>query len=124
MPTIKVKLSDFAGDLGLPAQELIDCLKKLDDKVRKTSTPLTDVEMNFLLEFYTQAHQVANFDAYYADRSAEEPQQEVKKPTRTPHATKKPEKIEKPEKAEKPAKPKKPAEAAAPAEEAAQTEEA
>ena len=111
MPTIKVKLSDFAGDLGLPAQELIDCLKKLDDKVRKTSTPLTDVEMNFLLEFYTQAHQVANFDAYYADRSAEEPQQEVKKPTRTPHATKKPEKIQKPEKAEKPAKAKqKPAE--------------
>ena len=35
MPTTKVKLSEFAADLNLPAQEVIDCLKQTDDKTRK-----------------------------------------------------------------------------------------
>ena len=112
MPTTKVKLSEFAADLNLPAQEVIDCLKQTDDKTRKTTSALTDAEMNYLLEYYSQNRQVANFDAYFADRSAA-PQAAaaVKKPARTA----KPEQVSRPkktdakteEKAEKPAKPKK-----------------
>ena len=136
MPTIKVKLSDFAADLNLPAQELIDRLKELDPKARKATSPLTEQEMNYLLESYSQSRQVESFDAYFADRSAAsaEPQaqQEVKKPTRTARPkktekaaesaakTEKTEKSEKPKKAaksaEKPAAPAAPAETA-PAEE-------
>ncbi|MBR6420968.1 MAG: translation initiation factor IF-2 [Oscillospiraceae bacterium] len=98
MPSIKVKLSDFAADLGLPVQELADQLKKLDDKARKATSPLTDAEMNYLLEFYTQARQVSSFDAYFADRSASSAPQpkETKKPTRTA----KPEPVAKPQKTE------------------------
>ena len=136
MPTIKVKLSEFAADLNLPAQELIDRLKELDPKARKATSPLTEQEMNYLLESYSQSRQVESFDAYFADRSAAsaEPQaqQEVKKPTRTARPkktekaaesaakTEKTEKSEKPKKAaksaEKPAAPAAPAETA-PAEE-------
>ena len=76
MPTNKVKLSDFAADLNLSVQELADQLKKLDDKARKATSPLTDAEMNYLLEHYTHARQVSSFDAYFADRSAAEPQPE------------------------------------------------
>ncbi|MCQ2408318.1 MAG: translation initiation factor IF-2 [Oscillospiraceae bacterium] len=83
MPTTKVKLSDFAADLNLSAQEVVDRLKELDDKVRKPTAALTDAEMNYLLEYYTQRNQVANFDAYFADRSeTAQPQPAAKKPTR------------------------------------------
>ena len=50
MPTNKIKLSDFAADLNLPAQEIIDKLRALDDKPKKTTSALTDAEMNYLLE--------------------------------------------------------------------------
>ena len=85
MPTMKVKLSDFAADLNLPVQELIDRLKQLDDKTRKATSSINETEMNYLLESLSQARAVKDFKAYFADRSATqtEPQQETKKPTRT-----------------------------------------
>ncbi|MBQ8921123.1 MAG: translation initiation factor IF-2 [Oscillospiraceae bacterium] len=114
MPTTKVKLSEFAADLNLPAQDLIDALKKTDDKTRKTTSALTDAEMNYLLEYYTQQNQVASFDAYFADRAAA-PQTSAagaKKPERTakPEAVARPKKTDakKVEKAEKPVREKKP----------------
>ena len=69
MPTTKVKLSDFAADLNLPVQEIIDQLKTLDDKAKKPTSSLTDAEMNYLLEFYTQSNQAESFETYFADRA-------------------------------------------------------
>ena len=122
MPTMKVKLSDFAADLNLPAEELIDRLKRLDDKTRKATSSITETEMNYLLESISQARAVADFNAYFADRTAQqaEPQQTVKKPTRTARpTTKKAESEEKPEKKKKekvaaPVKKEKPASAEKP----------
>ena len=96
MPATKVKLSEFAADLNLSAQEVADQLKTLDDKVRKPTTALTDTEMNYLLEFYTQQNQVQNFDAYFADRTEQEKTQPVKKPKRAA----KPEQVARPKKQE------------------------
>ena len=137
MPTMKVKLSDFAADLNLPAEELIEQLKRLDDKTRKATSSITETEMNYLLESISQARAVADFKAYYADRSVQqaEPQQTVKKPTRTARPTvKKEENAEKPEKKkkEKPASPakaekpaaEKPAKAEKPAQPAEEVKEA
>ena len=114
MPTTKVKLSDFAADLNLPVQEVIDRLKTLDEKAKKPTSALTDTEMNYLLEYYTRSRQVENFNAYFADRSAA-PQAE-KKPVRSakPEQVARPKRVEKPEKhQEKPVKEKtvRPAEA-------------
>ncbi len=69
MPTIKIKLSDFAASLGRSSQELIDFLKERDTKVKKPSSSLTEQEMNAILEHYTQAYQVESFDAYFASRN-------------------------------------------------------
>ncbi|MBQ6041760.1 MAG: translation initiation factor IF-2 [Oscillospiraceae bacterium] len=109
MPTTKIKLNDFAADLNLPAQEIIDRLRTLDDKPKKPTSALTDTEMNYLLEYYTQNRQVENFNAYFADRSAEaQPQASAKKPTRAakPEAVARPKKTEPKKKtaAEQPAK--------------------
>ncbi len=117
MPTNKIKLSDFAADLDRPAQEIIDRLAALDDKPKKPTSALTDAELNYLLESYTQENQVKNFDAYYADRTeTAQPQQTAKKPTRAakPEPVARPKKtdakdVKKPAKAEKPQK-QKPAE--------------
>ncbi len=94
MPATKVKLSEFAADLNLSAQEVADQLKAMDDKVRKTTAALTDAEMNYLLEYYTQHNQVENFDAYYADRSEQAQPQPAKKPKRAA----KPEQVARPKK--------------------------
>ena len=129
MPTTKVRLSDFAADLNLPVQEIIDRLKTLDEKAKKPTSALTDAEMNYVLEYYTRSRQVENFNAYFADRSAAP--QEEKKPVRAakPAAVARPKKVEKtekPEKAEKPAKPvkEKPVQPAAPAPQPKQPAEA
>ncbi|MBR3044759.1 MAG: translation initiation factor IF-2 [Oscillospiraceae bacterium] len=97
MPTTKVKLSDFAADLNLSAQEVADQLKAMDDKVRKPTAALTDAEMNYLLELYTQRNQVENFDAYFADRSEQAQPQAAKKPKRAA----KPEQVARPKKESK-----------------------
>ena len=97
MPTTKVKLSDFAADLNLSAQEVADQLKAMDDKVRKPTAALTDTEMNYLLELYTQRNQVENFDAYFADRSEQAQPQAAKKPKRAA----KPEQVARPKKESK-----------------------
>ncbi len=114
MPTMKTKVSDFAADLGLSAQEVIDMLKS--DKPKKPSSSLNEQEMNSILEQYTKAHQVENFDAYYANRreggsgadekKSAENKQTAAKPQRVQPA-KKAEKTEKTEKTEKPVKPQK-----------------
>ena len=44
MPTTKIRVSDFAADLNLPAQEIIDRLKALDEKPKKPTSALTDAE--------------------------------------------------------------------------------
>lgn len=109
MPSTKVKLSEFAADLKLSAQEVIDRLKAVDEKAKKPTTALTDAEMNYLLEYYTQQNQVGDFNAYFADRSEAAAQPAAKKPTRAAkkEPAARPKKTEKAEKAEKDAKPEK-----------------
>ncbi|MBP0968460.1 MAG: translation initiation factor IF-2 N-terminal domain-containing protein, partial [Oscillospiraceae bacterium] len=110
MPTNKIKLSDFAADLDRPAQEIIDRLTALDEKPKKPTSSLTDAELNYLLESYTQENQVKDFNAYFADRTeTAQPQQSAKKPTRSakPEPVARPKKTEAKE-AKKPAKTEKP----------------
>ena len=102
MPTTKVKLSDFAGDMNVSAQDLADQLKELDGKSRKPSASVTSAEMNYLLEKRSQSQQVENFDAYFADRgTAVRPTAEEKTPAAAKPTAVKPQRVEK---TEKPAK--------------------
>lgn len=64
--TIKVKLSDMAKDLNVTNQELIDFLLNYDDNKRKPASALTEEELDYILENYTQNNQVNNFDEYFA----------------------------------------------------------
>ena len=50
----KIKLSEAAKDLKLDNQELIDLLEKYDSVNRKNTTTLSEQEMNYILEYYSQ----------------------------------------------------------------------
>ena len=84
----KIKLSEAAKDLNVPAQELIDFFAAKGDNKKKTSTGLDQDEMNLLLEHYTKLHEVSSFDAYYA--SAKEPKPVVQEQPAAPKPAKKP----------------------------------
>ncbi len=98
MPTMKTKVSDFAADLNLSAQEVIDMLG--GDKPKKPSSSLNEHEMNTILEQYTKAHQVENFDAYFENRR-EGGAAEEKKPAEVKKSAAKPQRIQPAKKTEK-----------------------
>ncbi|MCD7890460.1 MAG: translation initiation factor IF-2 [Ruminococcus sp.] len=71
--TKKIKLSDAAKDLNVPAQELIDFFAEKGDNKKKTTTGLSQDEMNLLLEHYTKLHVVSSFDEYFASSADPKP---------------------------------------------------
>ena len=97
--TKKIKLSDLAKDLNVPSQELIEALTKLDETKKKTGSSLTDQEVNYLLERYSQGNQVESFDAYYESRNDKPVEKPAPKLEEKPKRTAKSE----PKKAVKPA---------------------
>ena len=91
----KIKLSDAAKDLNIPAQEIIDLFAEKGDNKKKTGSSLTEEEMNTVLEHYTKdRYSVNSFNDYFSSKSdprpakAEEPKEE-KKTAKKPAAEKK-----------------------------------
>ena len=99
----KIKLSEAAKDLNIPAQELIGYFTEKGDTKKKTASTLTEEEMNEILEHYTKLHEVKNLDEYFA--TANEPRPEKKKTAAeaAPKSQEKKPAAKKNEKAEKPA---------------------
>ena len=60
----KLKINDVAKDLGVTGQELADFLKEKLDVVKKPTASLSEDEMNYVLESFSQKKQVASFDEY------------------------------------------------------------
>ena len=85
----KTKLAEAAKDLKLDNQELIDLLEKYDNVKRKNTTALTEEEMNYILEYYSQNNQVDSFEPYFDSKKAkpeektEEPKEEKKPAKKT-----------------------------------------
>ena len=75
--TKKIKLSDAAKDLNVPAQDIIDYFAEKGDTKKKASTGLSEDEMNLLLEHYTKLHEVKSFDDYFASRNDPKPVKEA-----------------------------------------------
>ena len=99
----KIKLSEAAKDLNIPAQELIGYFTEKGDTKKKAASTLTEEEMNEILEHYTKLHEVKNLDEYFA--TANEPRPEKKKTAAeaAPKSQEKKPAAKKNEKAEKPA---------------------
>ncbi len=62
----KYKLSDVAKDLNVSVNELTELLLKCDTTPKKPTVALTDGELDFVFNHYTQKNQVKNFNEYFA----------------------------------------------------------
>ncbi len=113
----KLKINDVAKELNTTGQELADFVNEKLGTAKKPTASLTEDEMNYVLEAFSQNNQVASFDDYFATKNQpkEEPKAEekpaekkpakAKKETAKKEAAPKAEKVEKAtEKAEKPKK--------------------
>ena len=101
----KYRISEVAKDLNVPMKELVELLEKQFPGEKKRTTALSNEELNFVFETYTQKNQMDSLDSYYAYREE----------SKVPQAKSKPEK-EKKEQQQKKAQPKpeeKPAETVA-----------
>ncbi|MDE6788180.1 MAG: translation initiation factor IF-2 [Ruminococcus sp.] len=69
----KIKLSDAAKDLNISSQEIIDFFAKKGDNKKKSSSILTEKEMNVILEHQTKKNEVKSFDDYFASKNEPKP---------------------------------------------------
>ena len=73
----KIKLSDAAKDINVPAQELIDFFTEKGDNKKKTGSSLTEEEMNAVLEHYTKdRYSVGSLDEYFNSKNDPRPVKE------------------------------------------------
>ncbi len=102
----KLKINDIAKELNTTGQELADFVNEKLGAAKKPTASLTEDEMNYVLEAFSQKNQVENFDAYFATKNQpkEEPKAEEKPAEKKPAKAKKEStKKEAAPKAEKPA---------------------
>ncbi len=92
--TKKIKLTEAAKDLKVENQELIDLMEKYDGTKRKNTTALSNEEMNYILEHYSQNNQVESFNDYFESKNKpivtaeEKPAEKIKKPAAKKEKTK------------------------------------
>ena len=63
---IKYRVHEVAKDLGIASKEVIALLKDYLNEEKKHMTALTEDELNFIFDYYTQKNQVESFDEYFA----------------------------------------------------------
>ena len=96
----KYKVSDLAKDICVSSNEVIQLLANaFGDTGKKTASSLSDEEINYVLEYYTQKTQVTGFEEYFAAKTTSKKPAEKKK--KEPEEKAKPKAEEKAEKAEK-----------------------
>ncbi len=64
-------MSELAKDLNVTSKELVEFLKEYFENPLKTTTTLTDSEVNFVLELCSQKNQVESFEKYFASSKQE-----------------------------------------------------
>ena len=89
----KSKLSEVAKDLKISNQELSDFISDKFGTVKKPSASITQDELNYILESFSQNNQVDSFNPYFESRNNEpEPEKEEKPADKKPAPAKKQEK--------------------------------
>ena len=96
---IKYKVKEVATDLDVATKDVISVLKTKLGSDKKAMTTLTEDELNFIFDYYTQKNAVSDLSAYFAVREdairkkeeeAEQRRAEEKRSTRPPTSTSNP----------------------------------
>ena len=68
---IKYKLGEVAKDLNKPNKEVIELLSKYTGEPRKSVSVLSEDELNYVFEYYTQKNQLQNINDYFSTATPE-----------------------------------------------------
>ncbi len=105
---LKYRVHEFAKDLNLKSNEVMDLLNRLEPKERTHMAVLTQGELDYLFNHYTKKAQVENFNAYFELANRPDAEEKPKKEAPKKEEPKAEPKKEEPKKAEEPkAEPKK-----------------
>ncbi len=80
MKNSTVKLNQLAKDLGLTNNDLIECLGTLGGDVKKAMSALTEDEISFVFEYFTQKTALKDLSPYFENNVAPVPKE--KKPAK------------------------------------------
>ena len=64
---IKYRVNELAKDFNKKSKDVIDLLDKLNSEQKKHMTVLTEEELNYVFETFTQESSVKSFNEYFAD---------------------------------------------------------
>ena len=121
---VKYKVSEVARDLNVDSKEIINLLLKYESEPKKTTSTLSEEELNLIFQHYTTVKALSSFDSYFeegnrhqrvtasqkeakkeepkkAEVKKEEPKKEVKKEVKAETKKEAPKKVE-PKKEAKP----------------------
>ncbi len=67
MGNIKYKVNELAKDMGLQTKDIVEVLNKYSNAPKKSGQNLEEEEVNLILEYMTQHHQVSNIEVIFAE---------------------------------------------------------
>ena len=79
MSIVKVRLKEVASDLGLSTKEVAEVLGKFFEKPKSNTQVLSDEELNVLLDYVTQQHQIDSLEQVFAAQNAKPAQKPAAK---------------------------------------------
>ena len=91
MSIVKVRLKEVAADLGFAPKEVSEILSKFFEKPKSNSQILTDEELNVLLDYVTQQHQIDSLEQVFAVQAKpaeKKPEPKQEEPKAAPAADK------------------------------------
>ena len=91
MSIVKVRLKEVAADLGFAPKEVSEVLSRFFEKPKSNSQILTDEELNVLLDYVTQQHQIDSLEQVFAVQAKpaeKKPEPRQEEPKATPAADK------------------------------------
>lgn len=100
----KYKLNELAKDLKLVNTEVVKCLEEAFGETKKTVSALSEAEVNFVMEYFSQKNSVTSFNDYFNSANApKEPEEKAEEDKPKKNSEKKSEKkpVQKTEKKEK-----------------------
>ena len=91
MSIVKVRLKEVAADLGFAPKEVSEVLSRFFEKPKSNSQILTDEELNVLLDYVTQQHQIDSLEQVFAVQAKpaeKKPEPKQEEPKAAPAADK------------------------------------
>ena len=70
---IKYRVRDVAKDLDVPNKDVIDTLEKYTGTTNKSITALSEDDLDYVFEAFTQKNNVASLDSYFAEAAKQKP---------------------------------------------------